>query len=157
MSPKASRSPTHIQGKIVSFNISPKGRVEGALVETSDGIVQVNLPGKEAADEAPAWKVGARIDVAADPEPDEGDHPVFRYAPPAGNATGTITRLNYALHGEVNGWHLEDGTFIHVKPDGARKHRFKVGDRIEAHGPRKQGHDAAVLEPRSVRRVSGRS
>lgn len=154
---KPKSSSDHVQGKIVAFNISPKGHIEGALIETARGVVQLNFPGPEAEGRPGAPRIGAAIDIAAEFDGDEGEHPVYRAAPAQGACSGTIARLNYALHGEVNGWQLDDGTFVHVKPEGARKHRFRVGDRIAVAGPRRRGPDATVVEAHTIERTPART
>ena len=47
---------------------------------------------------------------------------------------GAIVRLNYARHGVPNGYVLDSGDFIHVKPDGFAKLGLKVGDMVMAEG-----------------------
>jgi hypothetical protein len=54
----------------------------------------------------------------------------------------------------VNGCHLDDGTFVHTKPDGARKYKLRVGDKVKATGERRTGTDAVVLEAHAVERLS---
>ena len=48
--------------------------------------------------------------------------------------SGTVVRLNFARHGEVNGVVLDSGHFIHTRPDGMAKLQLAVGDRVEAQG-----------------------
>jgi hypothetical protein len=145
-------SSARVQGKIVAFNLSPKGQIEGALVETARSTVQLNFPKHDAGPFAPL-RAGALVDVDAELEVDGGEHPVYRAGAPEASISGTIVRLNYALHGAVNGWHLDDGTFVHAKPDGAKRHRLRVGERIEVRGPRRTGPDGSVLEARSIKRL----
>jgi len=151
--PKMPKQSRRLRGKLLAFNISPRGDIEGALVETSAGTAQLNFPKHDAAAMAKAMRIGSDIDVAAEPEPDEGDHPVYRASDEAGEASGTIVRLNYALHGEVNGCHLDDGTFVHLKPKGAKRHKLRIGDKIKATGSRRSGADAVVLEAKSFEKV----
>jgi hypothetical protein len=136
-----------LRGKVVAHNISPKGHAEGALIETARGVAQLNFPKHTAADFARRVEVGAAVDLAAELENEDGDHPVYRALEASGPVTGAVVRLNYALHGEVNGYHLDDGTFVHVKPEGAKRYKLRVGDRVTAEGPRRTGPAAAVLEP----------
>ena len=145
-----------LRGKLIAFNISPKGHIEGALVETSDGRAQVNFPKHSADSLARSMTLGERIELEVEREPDEGEHPVYAASDSEGEVSGTIVRLNYALHGEVNGYHLDDGTFVHVKPDGAKKYDLRVGDKVKAQGLRRPGVDAAVLEVRALEKVGGR-
>jgi hypothetical protein len=149
-------SSSHLQGKVVAFNISPKGQVEGALVETTTGAVQLNFPKHAAETFARLMHVGSTVELQADLETDGGHHAVYRAADSDVETDGTIIRLNYALHGEVNGYHLDDGTFIHVTPDGAKKYELRVGERVKVYGPRRQGTDAVILEARSVKRFGKR-
>jgi hypothetical protein len=145
-------SSSHVRGKVVAFNISPKGHIEGALVETTAGAIQLNFPKHDAEMFARSMRVGSTIDLNADLEADEGDHVVYRAEDSEAETDGTIIRLNYALHGEVNGYHLDDGTFVHVTPEGAREYELRVGERIKVSGPRRQGTDVVVLQARSVKR-----
>ena len=149
-------SSVHLRGKVVAFNISPKGHIEGALVGSPGGTVQLNFPKEGAETLARAMHVGSKIDIVAEFETDEGDHAVYRAEDPGAEADGKIVRLNYALHGEVNGCHLDDGTFVHAKPEGAKKYKFRVGERVSVRGSRHQGTDAVVLQARSVKRLSKR-
>lgn len=65
-------------------------------------------------------------------------------------SSGKVVRLNYARHGEVNGYQLEDCTFVHVKPEGAKRYKLRVGDRLTATGERRTGADAIVVEATKV-------
>jgi hypothetical protein len=145
-----------LRGKVLAFNISPKGYIEGALVETSAGPAQVNFPKHHAESLSRSTRLGANIEIAVRREPDEGEHPVFVAQADEGEFIGNIVRLNYALHGEVNGYHLDDGTFAHVKPEGAKKYKLRVGDKVKAVGERRAGVDAAVLEVRSLEKLGVR-
>ncbi len=69
----------------------------------------------------------------------------------AGAFTGKIERLNYALHGEVNGAILDSGDFLHVKPHGAAALGLTVGMKVKGTGGRKpmiDGHQ--VIEADNV-------
>ena len=148
-------SPTKLRGNVVAFNISPKGQIEGALLETTAGIAQLNFPKHHAESFARSVEMGGSIELAAKREADEGAHPVYTAHDDDGEITGRIARLNYALHGEVNGYQLDDGTFAHVKPEGAKKYKLQVGDRVKALGPRRTGPDAVVLEVRALEKLGG--
>jgi hypothetical protein len=146
-----------LRGTVVAHNISPKGHVEGALVETPEGIAQLNFPKHGAEELARSAKVGASIDLAVELEDDEGDHPVYRANESSGVVTGAVVRLNYARHGEVNGYHLDDGMFVHVKPDGAKRYKLHVGDQITVEGVRRRGDAAVVLEPDKLSKTPRRT
>ena len=48
-----------------------------------------------------------------------------------------MQRLNYALHGEVNGAILDSGDFLHLKPHGARVLQLVVGMDVKGVGSTK--------------------
>lgn len=152
---KQSNVPRSLQlrGKIVSFNISPKGHIEGALVETQDGSAQVNFHKHDGQSLARSMPVGSRFDLKVSFEREDGTHPVYVVDDEEAEAEGTVVRLNYALHGDVNGYHLDEGTFVHVKPKGARKYQMLVGEQVKATGSRHPGTDAVVLEAHAVERI----
>jgi hypothetical protein len=145
-------SPVHLRGTVLAFNVSPRGHIEGAMVETDIGLAQLNFPKHRGEALARTMEAGSRIDVEAQLESDDGDHPVYRAFAGEGAASGTIVRLNYALHGQVNGYHLDDGTFVHVKPEGAKKYKLRAGEHVRATGSRRAGTDAVVLEASAVER-----
>jgi hypothetical protein len=61
----------------------------------------------------------------------------------SGKFSGRVARLNYALHGEVNGGILESGDFLHLKPEGARAVGLKLGLSVKGKGktkPMADGH-----------------
>lgn len=138
-----------LQGIVLAHNLSPKGHVEGVLVATSKGTVQLNLP--KHGEAGPRFAVGTQIDAAAVLDDDgDGEHPVYELAEAPRAVHGTVVRFNYARHGEVNGYHLDGGVFVHVKPDGARRYKVKPGNAIAAEGEARPGPDATVLEATRV-------
>jgi len=150
-------SESRLRGTVVAYNISPKGHIEGATVDTSNGLAQLNFPKHDAERMARAMAVGSVLDLPVELEHDDGDHPV--YVPneeEEGPASGTIVRLNYALHGEVNGCHLDDGTFVHLKPEKAKQYKLEIGTKITATGERRTGADAVVLDAKTVSEAPGR-
>jgi len=153
---KHSDKSLQLRGKIVSFNISPKGHIEGALVETKTGSAQVNFQKHDGQSLARSMPVGSRIDLKVALENENGPHPVYVIDDEEAEATGTVVRMNYALHGGVNGYHLDDGTFVHVKPKGAKKYQLLVGEMVKVTGSRHPGTDAVVLEAHTLERVGQR-
>jgi ribosomal protein L31 len=135
-----------LRGTVLAFNLSPRGHIEGALVETATGLVQINFPKHHSEALAQSMHVGSTIAIDAELETNDGAHPIYRTSEKQGEASGTILRFNYTPDGEVNGYHLDEGTFVHVKPDGARKFRLDVGDKVKATGSRRPGANAMVLE-----------
>ena len=141
-----SSASVELRGKILTFNINPKGRIEGVLVETTAGPVQINFPKHAAEILARSMEVGAQVYLIGELETKEGDHPVYTACGEEAEAKGTIVRLNYSLHGEVNGCHLDEGTFLYVKPEAKKKWKLRMGDKVKAKGSRRAGQDAVVLE-----------
>ncbi len=139
------------QGTLQSFNYSPKGSLEGLLLETKDGILQFNFPHEYAEHIAKLVDPGDKVTVIGDPHPDDrpGDHPVFQLnsiEPKKGNAfsvngkatfEGKVARFNYALHGECNGVVLKNGDFVHLKPRGAELAELEIGQKVEVEGTAK--------------------
>ncbi|MBN9523271.1 hypothetical protein J0H58_32950 [bacterium] len=133
-----------LSGVVRAVNFSPRGGVEGVILDTDRGVVQVNLPPHAAADGFAAGRAVALV-VEADPHADRhepGDHPVYHLVrgPSAGpeglgRVEGVVARLNYARHGEPNGVVLDTGDFVHLKPHGMREVGLAVGDRVTAEGP----------------------
>jgi hypothetical protein len=151
----------HKHGTIQAFNISPKGSYEGLLLQEKGGeLVQINFGHEMAAVLSESGHVGDPIslDVEAEPAHGKPSHPVFRLvAMKGGNGnggghfSGTVARLNYALHGEVNGGILDTGDFLHLKPHGAAALDLKVGMNVSGLGKAKPmvgGH--SVIEAEEV-------
>lgn len=144
------RPPAHetrtLTGTVRQHNFSPKGEIEGLVLDTTDGVVQVNFPhGPDAPQRtAPAPGTAVRLVVAPDhraADHDPGDHPVFEFVADADagpealpGAEGVVVRLNYARHGEPNGVILDTGDFVHLKPHGMRLVPLAVGTRVVAQG-----------------------
>ena len=159
-------------GIIEALNISPKGFPEGFLLQTSKELVQINLP-----KDGPAgteFKPGDQISAEVEEEDHhhhhgEPDHNVFRLlrlvkkngekpAPAAdgnGKFKGRIERLNYALHGEVNGGILDTGDFLHLKPEGAQAVGLEIGMKVAGRGVRKpMMGGCSVIEAEEVNGVA---
>jgi len=156
-------------GAIEALNISPKGFHEGFLLRTTKGIVQINLP-KDSPTRVDL-KPGDRISAEVEREPlhAEPSHDVFRlvrfvgrngqkhkpHEHEDGRFSGRVQRLNYALHGEVNGGILDTGDFLHLKPEGAREVGLEIGMKVEGRGllkPMVGGH--SVIEAEEVNGVA---
>ena len=143
-------------GIVQSFNISPKGSYEGFLLEKSGELVQINFPQEWSVSIASVAGPGTHIEVEIEPQEVRGhpSHPVFalltlsnerkerfslRETINSGNGhfSGKVERLNFALHGEVNGAVLDSGDFLHLKPHGASAVGLKVGMNVKGKGPTK--------------------
>lgn len=135
------------------MNVSPKGFYEGFLLKSGKKIVQVNLPKEQLHTFAEGWAPDSEIAVEVEAEEPWGEpeHEVYRLVRVLDNGgrkdgrdnnqpgkfSGRIERLNYALHGEVNGGILESGDFLHLKPEGARAVGLAVGMEVKASGTTK--------------------
>ncbi|MDY3555480.1 hypothetical protein R5W24_004623 [Gemmata sp. JC717] len=140
-----------LAGTVRQHNFSPKGEIEGVLLDTDSGPVQVNFPhGPGAARSVPTPGALLRLIVAPDHRAADhapGDHPVYEFVSDADAAApvaeGVVARLNYARHGEPNGVVLDTGDFVHLKPHGMRQVALAVGTRVVAEGtarPTVTGH-----------------
>jgi hypothetical protein len=147
--------PLPLRGEVTAFNISPKGHIEGVLLRTSSGRAQVNFP-KRGSEALPgSMKVGSKVALQVELKSDEEEHPVYELCDAEAEVTGTVVGLNYALHGEVNGCHLDDGTFVHLKPEGAKRHALRVGNKVRATGVRRAGPSCVVLDAREFETRKG--
>lgn len=141
-----------LQGKVVSFNLSPKGNVEGVLVALESGTAQLNFHGHHGRTLSRLMPAGSTFELNATLDSEDGEHPVYLVDDADAEASGKVVRFNYALHGGVNGYHLDEGTFVHVKPKGAEKYQIEIGEHVHATGSRHPGADAVVLEASRVER-----
>jgi hypothetical protein len=135
------------------MNVSPKGFYEGFLLKSGKSVIQINLPKEHIQSFANGWPSDGEISVEVEAEEPWGTpaHKVFRLVRVVHNGgreaekdhhrprefAARIERLNYALHGEVNGGILESGDFRHLKPEGAQAVGLAVGMAVEARGTTK--------------------
>lgn len=145
---------TKLAGEFAHILYSPHGSVEGLLLDAASSPIQVVLDKDDEQGEAllATLKAGQSRVVSLDGAPPSkkraGAHPVRAFrklvcidgkTPPkpakcAAGYSGVIARLNFARHGAPNGFVLDSGDFIHVKPDGFAKLKLKVVDRVTAEG-----------------------
>jgi len=143
-------------GIVQTFNISPKGGLEGLLMESEGEIIQINFRQEFAAQIAALTAEGKEFKADVEPEEAHGhpSHSVYRLLSVSGDNghfTGKVKHLNYALHGEVNGALLDSGDFLHVKPDGAAALDLKPGMKVKGTGPSKPMFDGhRVIEATEV-------
>ena len=160
----------HQHGTVQGFNVSPRGIYEGFLLQTKTETIQINFPREWAAAVADLAPVGSEVQVEAGPEKEKGhpSHPVYQlirmkngsknelsvaasHGQDGTRFSGTVERLNYALHGEVNGGILDIGDFLHLKPQGAAALEIAVGMKVKGVGSTKPmigGH--LVIEAEEV-------
>ena len=148
-------------GTVQAFNISPKGSYEGLLMESGGNIIQVNFSPEYAMSIEQTAPIGQAVELEVEPADtkEKSVHPVYRLlsihskngrntssqanANNNGHFSGEVARLNYALHGEVNGGILDTGDFLHLKPHGAAAVELAVGMKVQGTGhskPMTGGH-----------------
>jgi hypothetical protein len=148
-------APVSLEGVFQHLIYSPRGDVEGALVECAGEPTQLAVAkgDERLAQHLQALVAGQTLVVKARPQGPSpkgaSAHPVFeagellkvdgaRPGKPkptaAAGYAGQVVRLNYARHGEANGVVLDSGDFIHLKPDGMARLKLKVGDAVDAEG-----------------------
>lgn len=160
-----------VEGVFQHLVYSPKGAIEGVLIDT-DGVPTqfVTDPHDPSiAEQFSGLRAGQTLVVEGtelEPSPKgEPAHTVYaferlasvdgkaaRAAPAHADVAGTVVRFNYARHGAPNGVVLDNGDFVHTKPDGFEKLGLKVGDTLKAEGPARSlvtGH-GRVVEAHSV-------
>ena len=157
-------------GIVQSFNVSPKGTYEGLLLESSGELLQINFPQEWGAAIAAIVAPGNHIEAEIEPQDAHAhaSHPVYQLRHLSndkqekfpleqsngsgnGHFSGKVERLNYALHGEINGAILDTGDFLHVKPQGAVALELAAGMKVKGTGPTKPmvgGH--RVIEAEEV-------
>ena len=143
-----------IEGRFQHLVFSPKGAIEGLLID-SDGVpTQFVTDPQDAAlsDRLCQLAEGQALVLEGSeegPSPKgEAPHSVYRLtrlasvdgeetAPPHAPAEirGKVVRFNYARHGEPNGVVLDTGDFIHTKPPAMGRMALKIGDKVHAEGP----------------------
>lgn len=146
--------PQTITGTFSQVVHSPKGGVEGLLVEADHGPVQLVLAkdDEKAAAIVASLKPGQHVVAVAEEPPlspkGPASHrvamlrkfksiaggPVRATKAIATGYSGKVVRLNYARHGVPNGFILDTGDFVHVKPEGFAKLGLKLGDAVQADG-----------------------
>jgi len=160
-----------LSGTLQRLLFSPKGGIEGLLLEVDSKPIQVSLEPADADAQALNDAVGKSIEVkaAADhsPKTKDGAHPVYqlhsitKLAGKAHKSIGTqpikgvVACIHYAKHGEPNGVILESGEFIHTRPHGMKKLKLKLGSKVVAHGEvRTTVLGTALIEAHEVNRVT---
>lgn len=143
-----------IEGRFQHLIYSPRGAIEGLLIDTDGAVTQFVTDPQDAGslDSLVALEAGQAVVVEGIEEPPspkgESAHMVYRFQRLASvdgkevgaskepaEASGKVARFNYARHGEPNGFVLDSGDFVHTKPDGFRALGLKVGDQVSAQGP----------------------
>lgn len=143
-----------VEGRFQHLIYSPKGAIEGLMIDT-DGVPTqfVTDPHDTAAVERfGSLRPGQALVVEgteAPPSPKgEAAHTVYRFerlasvdgqtaeaADAKAGTHGKVVRFNHAKHGEANGVVLDNGDFVHTRPEGLRALGLQLGDAVRAEGP----------------------
>lgn len=152
-----------LEGRVTQFIYSPRGGLEGLLVDVEGVDVQFVVP-EHLAWHAARLKLGESASFTGCPRgpsnKGEPAHEVYELSELPSVQTdhddangghrirGKVVRFNYAKHGEANGVILDTGDFLHTKPAELKKLGWQVGDEVEATGSRSRLFDGlgAVIE-----------
>jgi hypothetical protein len=160
-----------LSGHLQRLLFSPKGEIEGLLLDVDSKIIQVSMEPRSTDANVLNDSVGKPIEVAASadhsPKTKGGAHPVYqldrirKLGGKAFNAersqpiSGVVASIHYAKHGEPNGVILESGEFIHTRPHGMKELKLKVGSKVIANGNiRTTVLGTTLVEAHEVNRVS---
>ena len=143
-----------VEGVFQQLVYSPKGAIEGVLIDT-DGIATQFVT--DAHDDATAGLLATLrpgqalvlegIDAGPSPR-GEPPHTVYQFerlvsvdgqpprvAPASATVSGRVVGFNHTRHGTPNGVLLDSGDFVHTRPEGFERLGLKGGDMLEAEGP----------------------
>ncbi|MFO0744135.1 MAG: hypothetical protein U1F43_00485 [Myxococcota bacterium] len=144
-----------LEGKFAHLVYSPVGDIEGVLLTIDGAPAQVVFDHDD--DESPAdfeavepGQAIALVGTLLGPSvKGPAEHPVYafvrlvsidgrkpakRQSASGAAYSGVVARFNYARHGAANGVVLDTGDFIHTKPEGLRRLKLAIGDKVEADG-----------------------
>lgn len=147
-----------LTGKLKHWIYSPKGQAEGLLIDVEGFAVQLVIDPRDAAD-LQGLKPGQKLTVEGTPQADSPKHAahhevykLHRLVTPAARTKtalqdfrGKVVRLNYAKHGQANGFILDSGDFIHTMRHGFEQLGVQVRDKVTVSGESRplftgQGH-----------------
>jgi hypothetical protein len=162
-----------LSGRLRQILFSPKGSLEGLLIEVEDSPIQLSMTPASVDPVALGKSVGKTIEVKArrdhSPKTQHGVHPVYQlhsitkiggrsHISRDGEVIsirGVVTAIHYAKHGEPNGVILEAGEFVHTRPDGMKKLKLKIGSKVTVHGETRMTIlGTPLIEAREVNRVT---
>jgi hypothetical protein len=142
--------PRTLCGDLHQLLFSPKGGIEGLLLNVRQKIVQVSIPDGDADARTLRRVIGRRIELQAigdhSPKARKSAHPLFRLTSLSklagkkvrssrhGALSGKVAAIHFARHGEPNGLVLKSGAFIHTRPSGMKLLNLGVGMKVTAHG-----------------------
>jgi hypothetical protein len=162
-----------LSGQLRQILFSPKGSLEGLLIEVDESPIQILITPASLGALALGKSVGKTIEVKArrdhSPKTKHGVHPVYQLqsitkiggracTPKDGediSIRGVVTAIHYAKHGEPNGVILEAGEFVHTRPDGMKRLKLKIGSKLTVHGEtRMTVLGTPLIEAREVNSVT---
>jgi hypothetical protein len=173
--PAVDTSPAQtVEGTVDGFNRDPAGHFNSVVIKTTDGkLDQFNFPPDLGDAAIHIASDGQKVTVVGSPERAVGDRTIFRLskltgadgrssvtAPvpgvpqPTETIEGTVRRLNFSGHGEVDGATLDSGDFIHTGVEAGAG--LMVGGKLSVTGiarPTADGHRAIEAETVDGRRV----
>jgi hypothetical protein len=152
--PKSKQHSEKFSGKIVQFIYSPKGGIEGLLLEDPNGTLQLSIASEFGGILAQGMSLGDTVngELGNHLKPhsnsgsnhrvhelvaiDLGKKPLLKLMLKNGpqELEGVVKAFNFAKHGEPNGVILMSGDFIHLRPDGLKRSKVKIGDQVTARG-----------------------
>jgi hypothetical protein len=172
---KKGKKEATLSGTLTQVLLSPKGAIEGLLLNIRGKTVQLSTTPGAIDEYAHALVSGVRVVAkgTADhsPKTKSGCHPVFKLEQltkldgkvlrDSGHKgglvilKGSVASIHYARHGEPNGVLLASGDFVHLRPHGMEKAGLKVGDKVVARGERRMTVlGTTLLEAREINHMA---
>jgi hypothetical protein len=139
---------TVLSGTFEHVIYSPKGDLEGLLVTVDNKPIQYQVE-PQLAETCKSLKPKQVVYLEATKSPPspkgKGVHAIYKLVQLSTSASllktngqpeskGKIIRFNYAKHGQPNGFILDNGDFIHTKPDGFAFLNLEPGMKVTAKG-----------------------
>ena len=144
---------------------SPRGRLEGLLLDIGQQTAQVVLQPEQVPAALSQAEVGQFLSleaVAVEPADGAITHPIYEFlaliaidGKPAETAPavlrGRVAGINYARQGQADGVMLDTGDFVHLGVDGFRVAELSTGDEVIATGyPQRMAGGGHFLEARRI-------
>lgn len=151
----ASKQEVSVNGTLRHVIYSPKGSVEGVLLDSERKPAQIvfDRHDKSASLDLESLKKRQKVVVRAKRQESspkrENHHGAYGYVRlisvdgrkaikrkdvKGPTSSGLVARFNYARHGKPDGVVLDCGDFIHTKPAGLVALQLKLGDKVSAFG-----------------------
>ncbi len=160
-----------VTGTVDGYNRDPRGRINSVVIKSGGRLDQFGLPPDLAAGLSTIAPAGQQVTAVGVPEREVGDRTIYRTTKLTGaggkeiavptpgtpptpvHVEGTITRLNFAAGGEVDGAMLDNGDYVHTGAPAAAT--LAVGSKLSADGPAVQLADGnQAIEATTVNGVA---